>query len=93
MRSRKSDIPELARHFLKKYTDKYSRPELSFSEQTLQKLENYAWPGNVRELQHSIEKAVILSESPVLQPSDFVFRSGEATLTGRYEGTLEEMER
>jgi DNA-binding NtrC family response regulator len=54
---------------------------------TLEKLSNYDWPGNVRELQHSIEKAVIMSDSPVLLPSDFEFKqhakqahSGEMTL-------------
>jgi transcriptional regulator with PAS, ATPase and Fis domain len=38
---------------------------------TLTKLENYKWPGNVRELQHAIERAVILCESNILNPSDF----------------------
>jgi transcriptional regulator of acetoin/glycerol metabolism len=33
---------------------------------------NYSWPGNVRELRHTIEKAVILSDSDILKPEDFV---------------------
>ncbi len=33
------------------------------------------WPGNIRELQHSIERAVILSNSSVLQPEDFNFNA------------------
>ncbi|NIS38869.1 sigma-54-dependent Fis family transcriptional regulator, partial [Candidatus Saccharibacteria bacterium] len=44
----------------------------------LKKLERYHWPGNVRELQHSIERAIIMSESQVLQPSDFFFTMSEA---------------
>ena len=40
---------------------------------TLKKLEKYSWPGNIRELQHAIERAVIMSENQVLQPSDFFF--------------------
>ena len=93
LRNRKSDIPDLARFFLKKYSSNYNKPEMAFSDQALQKLEAYAWPGNVRELQHAVEKAVILCDSPVLQPSDFTFRSGEVASAAGYEGTLEEMER
>ena len=37
----------------------------------MNKLMGYQWPGNVRELQHCMERAVILSESRVLQPEDF----------------------
>jgi DNA-binding NtrC family response regulator len=35
----------------------------------------HPWPGNIRELQHSLERAIILSNSPVLQPEDFNFSS------------------
>jgi DNA-binding NtrC family response regulator len=93
LRNRRSDIPDLARFFLKKYSSNYNKPELVFSDEVMPKLEAYAWPGNVRELQHAVEKAVILSDTAVLQPSDFTFRSGEVVSTGGYEGTLEEMER
>ena len=39
--------------------------------ETVEMLQRYAWPGNVRELQHAVERAVILSTDPVLQPSAF----------------------
>jgi DNA-binding NtrC family response regulator len=93
LRNRKSDIPDLARFFLKKYSSNYNKPELVFGDEVMRKLEAYAWPGNVRELQHAVERAVILCDSTVLQPFDFTFRSGEVASTGGYEGTLEEMER
>jgi transcriptional regulator of acetoin/glycerol metabolism len=32
----------------------------------------YNWPGNVRELRHTIEKAVILCDSDILMPEDFI---------------------
>ena len=38
-------------------------------------MHKHPWPGNIRELQHSIERAVILSNSSVLQPEDFNFNS------------------
>ena len=39
----------------------------------LKRLSTYHWPGNVRELEHMIERALIMSESSVLQPEDFFF--------------------
>lgn len=93
LRSRKSDIAELALFFLNKYSSKYNKQGIELSETAIRKLEDYSWPGNVRELQHSIEKAIILCDNSVLQPSDFVFRSIENTESVNYEGTLEEMEK
>ena len=65
---------------------------MKMSTHTLEKLANHDWPGNVRELQHSIEKAVIMSENPLLKPSDFVFTASRVR-SGFQEMTLEEMER
>jgi DNA-binding NtrC family response regulator len=58
---------------------------------TMEKLSNYEWPGNVRELQHTVEKAVIMSDSLILKPSDFVFNTSLKTIIQR-EMTLDEME-
>jgi DNA-binding NtrC family response regulator len=38
------------------------------SDSALEELKAYPWPGNVRELQNCIERAVILSESDLIQP-------------------------
>lgn len=92
LRNRRADISELANFFLKKYAEKYNKLSISISDFALQKLESYAWPGNVRELQHAIEKAVILSDSAVLQPSDFLFRSSDSVPDIHSNCTLEEME-
>ncbi|MFN2314601.1 MAG: sigma-54-dependent transcriptional regulator [Bacteroidales bacterium] len=92
LRDRVDDIPVLANHFLRDYSSRYGRGEMKISIQTLEKLSTYDWPGNVRELQHAIEKAVILSDSPVLKPSDFIFSQTPAR-SSHGEMTLEEMER
>lgn len=73
LRERIEDIPLLVDHFLTIYLKKYKKPLKQASHEVLHKLQNYHWPGNVRELQHTIERVVILSESEVLQPSDFIF--------------------
>jgi DNA-binding NtrC family response regulator len=69
---RGEDIVLLAEHFLREYAVKYEKYNLKFSSKTLDKLMNYNWPGNVRELRHTIEKAVILCDSDVLMPEDFI---------------------
>jgi two-component system, NtrC family, response regulator HydG len=73
LRARTGDIPLLAKHFLKFYGEKYLKPQIRLSEKALDKLEHYHFPGNVRELQYSIERAVIMGDSDVLQPNDLIF--------------------
>jgi DNA-binding NtrC family response regulator len=92
LRDRVDDIPVLANHFLRVYCEKYNKGPLKINTHAHEKLANYSWPGNIRELQHSIEKAVIMSDSQVLLPSDFEFRSSPRNIPF-HELTLEEMER
>jgi DNA-binding NtrC family response regulator len=73
LRSRKDDIPPLTEHFLEIYRKKYHKADMEISESAIKKLMLYEWPGNVRELQHSIERAVIMSENPLLKAEDFFF--------------------
>jgi DNA-binding NtrC family response regulator len=72
LRDRGEDIVLLSEHFLKEYANKYEKFYLKFSSKTLDKLMKYNWPGNVRELRHTIEKAVILCDSDILMPEDFI---------------------
>ncbi|MCB0302392.1 MAG: sigma-54-dependent Fis family transcriptional regulator [Calditrichaeota bacterium] len=78
LRERQEDIPLLADHFLRVYATKYRKPPLRLNAATLGKLQKYHWPGNVRELQHAIERAIIMSDTPVLQPGDFFFSSADS---------------
>jgi two-component system response regulator HydG len=73
LRERIEDIPILVEHFLKIYSKKYHKPLKGLSSATMKRLEKYHWPGNVRELQHALERAIIMSDTKVLQPSDFLF--------------------
>jgi DNA-binding NtrC family response regulator len=93
LRDRVDDIPVLSFHFLRIFCEKYNKPGKKISTQALEKLANYQWPGNIRELQHSIEKAVILSDSSVLSPSDFSFSVSSKGVTDNSNTTLEEMEK
>lgn len=92
LRDRVDDIPILANHFLRVNSEKYGKGRMKISTPALEKLANHDWPGNVRELQHTIEKAVIMSDSEVLKPSDFVFNIATGRLL-HSEMTLAELEK
>lgn len=70
---RVEDIPLLAEHYLNYYAKKYHKPVTTIAPEAMDKLKRYAWPGNIRELQHAIERAVIMTDSPSLQETDFLF--------------------
>ncbi len=95
LRERKDDLPLLCDHFLKLYARKYKKGAVKLGAGTLKKLSAYPWPGNVRELRHAIERAIILSDGPVLQPSDFLLTAPEAPQTSPAFGSLnlEEVEK
>lgn len=61
LRERQDDIPLLAQHFLKKFSDKNRKALKGFVPLAMNMLVNYDWPGNVRELENAIERAVILA--------------------------------
>lgn len=65
------DLTDLSQHFLKKFKSKYGKDHLEISDELLESLKKYRWPGNIRELQHSVERAVILSETDRLTLDDF----------------------
>jgi formate hydrogenlyase transcriptional activator len=71
LRKRVDDIPQLVRHFVDKYTRKSGKKIETVPKDTVKVLQRYSWPGNVRELEHVIERAVIVSEGPVLQIVDY----------------------
>ncbi len=91
LRDRGNDILILAEFFLKKYASKYNKPNLKINQPAHEKMLNYSWPGNIRELQHTIEKAVILSDSSVIKPDDLNLRSTSSVSNNSFI-TLEEME-
>jgi len=93
LRKRGEDIAVLAEFYLRKYAQKYDKPKLCFSSKTLDKLIQYNWPGNVRELQHTIEKAVILTDNNKLMADEFLFHQVPKG-NGKYKATsLADMEK
>jgi two-component system response regulator GlrR len=66
LRERREDIPLLARHFLRKYSEKARKDIAAFSPKALQKLMAHHWPGNVRELENCVESAVVMAHRKVI---------------------------
>ncbi|KYG81179.1 AAA family ATPase [Roseivirga seohaensis] len=94
LRERKEDIPVLAKHFIHLYKTKYGKKGLFVPEYVITKLEKYDWPGNIRELQHSIERAVIMSDGKQLHVQDFNLNSQNTSDNAQIESfNLEELEK
>ena len=70
LRERREDIPLLARHFLKKYTENSNKSISDICPNALQLLIWHDFPGNVRELENIIERAVLLETTDILQASN-----------------------
>jgi DNA-binding NtrC family response regulator len=67
LRERRTDIPLLVEHFVKKYGGEKAR---SIGPDALKVLVDYDWPGNVRELEAVVERSLLLAEGTVVEPDD-----------------------
>jgi len=70
LKQRRSDIPLLIDHFLKKFQKGKKKRISGFSQPTMDAMMAYEWPGNVRELENVIKRLTILSEGPVVNIDD-----------------------
>lgn len=70
LRERVEDIPSLVDEFLKEFAFQMNIEPKEFSSESLSLLKNYPWPGNVRELKNLVERVVIMTPGPVIQPRD-----------------------
>jgi DNA-binding NtrC family response regulator len=66
LRSRPGDVLLLARHFLQHLSQRYGRETTVLTPDAEQLLNSYPWPGNVRELRNTLERAVLMHPTPVL---------------------------
>jgi formate hydrogenlyase transcriptional activator len=68
LRERTEDIPPLIRYFADKYAKRFHRDIKTVPAPAVESLVRYSWPGNIRELQNFIERTVVLSRGPELEP-------------------------
>lgn len=68
LRERGDDVLLLANFFLHRYCNELGKKPRRFSSDAIKLLTSYEWPGNVRELENKIQRAVIMSDSPIIEP-------------------------
>jgi DNA-binding NtrC family response regulator len=78
LRERKDDIPALLEHFVRRFNVEEGKSVVGAAPETLAFLTAYDWPGNVRQLENAVYRAIVLADSPYLQPYDFPAISGVA---------------
>lgn len=78
LRERQEDIPELAKHFIRKYNLDTGKKINNIAPEGLSMLQRYPWPGNIRELENCIERAVIFCQGSVILPQHLLVSDGSA---------------
>ncbi|MGC9323690.1 MAG: sigma-54-dependent transcriptional regulator [Desulfomonilia bacterium] len=73
LREHKSDIPEIAQHYLDMYREKHNSAARRFSPDAMKSLISYSWPGNIRELKNTIERLCVLCEHEEVTLSDILY--------------------
>lgn len=73
LRARGEDVILLAEYFSKSYSEKYNKLAHFLDEKAKDKIRKYNFPGNIRELQHSIERAVIMTDGDTIAARDLEF--------------------
>jgi transcriptional regulator with GAF, ATPase, and Fis domain len=72
LRERREDIPTLAFHFLREYSEELGKNVDEISDGALNVLLNYGWPGNVRELENTMHRAVLLATDKVIRKAHLI---------------------
>jgi DNA-binding NtrC family response regulator len=93
LRERLEDIAPLAHYFLARYASRYQKERSGFSEPAFAALRAHHWPGNVRELDHAVERAVLLSGAPSIEPQDLALGAAESGSATSEPRNLEQVER
>jgi len=100
LRERREDIPALLELFIEKYSRENQKTIEGVSREARDQLMRYDYPGNVRELENIIERAVVISQDPLISTRDLPFQdclgmenSGEADRSGSLQEAMEDLER
>ena len=70
LQERTEDIPQIAMHFLRQYSEIYQKVVEDIRPGAMALLQSYSWPGNVRELENVIQRAIIVASSECICEKD-----------------------
>jgi DNA-binding NtrC family response regulator len=73
LREHRSDIIEIAQHYLAIFREKHNSIARVFSNEAVKSLNSYTWPGNIRELRNTIERLCVLSNHEEVSLSDILY--------------------
>jgi DNA-binding NtrC family response regulator len=93
LRERRGDIPMLANHFVKKFSQIMHKNISLLDAEAMDMLVRYNWPGNIRELANAIERAMVVGNPPVLRKEDLPFQISSNEHLKPKSNSLEEIER
>lgn len=71
LRERADDIPDLVAFYVDVYNTEFKKKVRGVTPEAMEQIRRHPWPGNIRELRNAIERAMLLSEGPMLEASDF----------------------
>jgi DNA-binding NtrC family response regulator len=92
LRERREDLAPLAAHFLSHHASHYRKKLTGFDQGAMQALLDHSWPGNVRELDHAIERAVLMTQGPIVRSTDLALRPGRESSMRIEDMSLEDVE-
>ncbi len=95
LRTRRNDIPLLARHFLHRFAAEQHKEIQDFSSEAMRRLLDYPWPGNVRELENTIEHTAVLAKRLTVEISDLpsAIRDAASSVASGVPGSIVENEK
>ncbi|RLB78621.1 MAG: sigma-54-dependent Fis family transcriptional regulator, partial [Deltaproteobacteria bacterium] len=92
LRERKEDIPILAEHFLRRFSQETKKNIDKISREAMDEMMLYEWPGNVRELENAIERAMVVAKGRSILPEHLPIFSPEHRASPKGK-SLQEMEK
>ncbi len=82
LRDRADDIPLLVDFYVDSYNGEFKKRVRGVAPEAMKRLQSYGWPGNIRELRNAVERAMLLSDTDVLQAGDFTIGGSAAVKLG-----------
>jgi DNA-binding NtrC family response regulator len=99
LRERADDIPRLVTFYVDVYNAEFKKKIRGLTPEAMEQIQRHPWPGNIRELRNAIERAMLLSDGPMLEAGDFTaggavaMRLGESVELPAGGLDLEQLER
>ncbi len=91
LRERREDIPILAEHFVKIFSNAFLKEVSGFTDEAMDFLKTQQWRGNVREFENVIQRAVFMCKEKIITINDFLFE--DSLINKGLNGKLKDMEK